>query len=140
MRRTAFRQTMNGSAWGLDAEYGLNALDAIGGSLADALYQWVREGRIGGGFFTALVENKLTETFNRADSVNVHKIGAAVQWLYNFAPCECQGSPIKVNRWIAAHDVRTATRDGFDWSGYLDSIYTGTWVDANELRIVEDDE
>lgn len=54
-----------------------------------------------GDFLTALMSNKLSETFARADEENVAAMNMWVKWFYNWAPSPCWGSPEKVKAWVA---------------------------------------
>lgn len=87
---------------------GVEALEAIGGAVADSMYLWLRDGRGGGSFFTPLLLNNLRLTIVSADSINKPKIEACVRWLYQYAPGDSLGSEARLDAWGEAHDEHRA--------------------------------
>lgn len=53
-----------------------------------------------GGFLTAVLSNKLVESFAKADQINQENMLNFVMFLYNEAPSECWGSEEKVDQWL----------------------------------------
>lgn len=67
-----------------------------------SLQRYIERGTPVGGFLTALLENNLKETFARADDENRATLYEYVQWLYQYAPSGCWGSPERVSDWLKA--------------------------------------
>ena len=53
-----------------------------------------------GHFLTAILENDLLDTINRADEDAIKIIPELVKYVYNELPMECWGSPEKVKSWL----------------------------------------
>lgn len=53
-----------------------------------------------GGFLQAILCNDLKEAMGRADGSNRRRVFEYVEWLYNFAPASCWGSPEKYRAWL----------------------------------------
>lgn len=53
-----------------------------------------------GGFLQAVLENKLVESFGRADDDNRRVMWEWANWLYNYCPIPAWGSSEKVAQWI----------------------------------------
>lgn len=53
-----------------------------------------------GDFGMAVLSNDLKEACIRADNINRVRLFETVQWLYNYAPSQCWGSPDKVAAWL----------------------------------------
>lgn len=58
-----------------------------------------------GHFGTALLSNDFMGAANRADSENLACLGQWAQFLYNYVPNGCKGSPERVSEWIASGGV-----------------------------------
>lgn len=54
---------------------------------------------LGGGFFTAIINNDLVEAFGRADNNNARLMNVYANWLYNVAPSDSWGSEEVVKEW-----------------------------------------
>lgn len=68
--------------------------------MRDGVELYVMHGIPPGSFMTAVLSNDLKEAFARADDQNTAAMRGWVQFLYNFTPSDCQGSPAKVASWI----------------------------------------
>ena len=66
----------------------------------DAIYRYVEDGILPGGFLTAVLENNLRESMGRGDFENIAAIFPIVDILYNYAPANCWGSPEKIEKWL----------------------------------------
>ena len=61
---------------------------------------YLEEGIKPGSFLTAILENNLTESIARADSVNLANLINWARFLYDELPMGCWGSKEKVKKWI----------------------------------------
>ena len=66
-----------------------------------AIKRYIVNGIQPGSFLTAVLSNDLKEAFARADSENSAAMQGWVQFLYNYAPSGCWGSPGRVSDWLA---------------------------------------
>ena len=66
----------------------------------DALEGYVLYGRNVGDFLTAVLSNDLRGSVDRADHINQHALPRYVQFLYNYAPANCWGSPQNYRDWL----------------------------------------
>jgi hypothetical protein len=64
-----------------------------------AMLRWIENGINPGSFLTAVLENNLLEAYGRADYINQQRMKDYMQYLYNYAPSGCWGSPEKVAKW-----------------------------------------
>lgn len=71
--------------------------------LVDGLRRYIEEGIIPGHFLTACLENDLSDAIGRADAYNLSLLPNIVRWLYNEAPGDCWGSPVRVLAWHEKH-------------------------------------
>lgn len=81
-------------------------LESYKGVPADTLHsinEYVQTGQPIGGFLTAVLENNLVQSFNRADDRNIAAMFDIVSYLYNHCPMDCYGSPDKVEAWYRKH-------------------------------------
>ncbi len=76
----------------------------------EAITAYVETGRSVGGFLTAVLSNELLQAVERADEENTAALVGWVQFLYNYAPGSCWGSPTAVEDWYANHERRRAER------------------------------
>jgi len=53
-----------------------------------------------GGFLRSVLENNLMESFMRADNQNREDMFEICNYIYNFLPADCHGSPERVDLWI----------------------------------------
>ena len=60
---------------------------------------WIERGRMGGGFFEALVSGDVTGALDHADEINRANFDALRNWLHWEAPAVCWGSREKVRAW-----------------------------------------
>lgn len=67
----------------------------------EALINWAKIGNQynHGSFLTALVSNKLMESFSHADQVNLYSMLEIVKWIYLNLPVCCYGSVEKAESW-----------------------------------------
>lgn len=72
----------------------------------DGVKSYVERGQRVGDFLTRVFENKLVESFGRADDINRGRMRDYVMFLYNDAPMECWGSEEKVKKWIDQGGLR----------------------------------
>lgn len=68
-------------------------------SLQLGMKLYIERGILPGGFLTAMLENNLVKTFERADRKNRVMVFEYLSFLCNEAPATCWGSPGSVNRW-----------------------------------------
>jgi hypothetical protein len=66
----------------------------------DTLERYVEHGCPTGGFLRAVLENKLVESFSRADTENKKALEDIVYYLYNHIPHEAWGSEENCDTWI----------------------------------------
>ena len=69
---------------------------------------WVEYGLEGGGFFTSILHDSLSEAWYRADEINREHLAEWGQWLCGEAPANCWGHADTVNAW---RDARKPQRD-----------------------------
>lgn len=72
----------------------------------NSLLAWVNEGRGGGHFITAILENDLKNVFARGDEENVAELRNIVMWLYNRSPMICWGDPERVKVWAGHRGLK----------------------------------
>jgi hypothetical protein len=58
-----------------------------------------------GDFLTAVLSNKLVESFGRADEHSTRAMWSIVNYCYNVLPSPCWGSPEKVKAWLECRRV-----------------------------------
>lgn len=75
---------------------------------ADGIANWVVYGVHPGGFLTAVLQNKLMETIQRADSTNFSHIYDIVNFIYNKIPIGCWGSEERMEFWVPLVDLDEA--------------------------------
>jgi len=63
------------------------------------IIRWIEEGGYLGDFLTHLLSNDLFLAFHHADVANTDAMKCWVEYLYNFTPGGCWGSPEKVKAW-----------------------------------------
>ena len=63
------------------------------------LDRWIQHGIKPGDFLTAVLENNLRATFERADDKNSQNVPAYLAYLYNECPADSWGSKEKVAAW-----------------------------------------
>ena len=68
--------------------------------MTGAMRRYIEHGISPGHFLTALLSNDLRGTFQRADEENSAAVGNYVQFLYNYAPSGCWGSPERFDAWF----------------------------------------
>lgn len=74
--------------------------------LREGILAWAMDARPVGNFLTAVIENDLREAVARGDENSLTGLKGLVQFLYNYAPSPCWGSPAKVEAWRACGGVR----------------------------------
>lgn len=67
--------------------------------MKESIDAWVEYARPTGGCLTAILENNLSESFNRADENVSANMFSIVKYLYNKCPSECWGSKERVKKW-----------------------------------------
>ncbi len=73
---------------------------------------YVEKGIKPGRFLMAVLSNDLKEAFGQADLVNRALLFEWASWLYNNCPHEAQGSPEKVQAWLAKGGLEGLGEDG----------------------------
>lgn len=68
--------------------------------MQEGALSYVMEGIKPGGFLTAVLENNLVRSYERADWVNTASMGEWAQWLYNSCPMPAWGGEHEVKDWI----------------------------------------
>lgn len=66
----------------------------------DGLIRYVEDHIEPGGFLLAVLKNDLKDACAKADDINQRALFNIVNWLYNWAPEVCWGSPVRVEAWI----------------------------------------
>lgn len=69
-------------------------------ALLASITNYVHDGVPPGGFVRAVLEDKLVESYNRADETSLAAIPALAHHLYNNVPSQAWGSKEKVDAWI----------------------------------------
>jgi hypothetical protein len=64
------------------------------------IQRYVMQGVPPGNFLTAVLENNLKESVNRADAQNQEALVNWVIFLWNYVPAGCWGKPERVEQWI----------------------------------------
>lgn len=72
----------------------------IPGYMHDSIEEYVQLGVKPGDFLCAVISNNLKEAVMYADDINLSNLPAYVNYFYNYAPLECWGSRIEMERWI----------------------------------------
>lgn len=78
-----------------------NHIELIPPHLRGGLERYLHHGILPGGFLQAVLENKLKESFERADGTSRAALGDIVHYLYNYFPMAAWGSPEQVQEWTA---------------------------------------
>ena len=68
--------------------------------IKESLDRYVKDRIPPGDFLMAVLKNDLTEACGRADVFNKMNLHMIVEYVYNFMPHECWGSPEKVKAWL----------------------------------------
>ena len=66
----------------------------------EGLKRYVKDKIPPGGFLTAVLENNLLNSFQRADGENRQAIPEIVYYVRNHLPANCWGLPEKVKKWL----------------------------------------
>lgn len=74
--------------------------------MRDGAQLYIEHGVEPGGFFRAVLENKLVESFGRADDINRKAMFVWASWLYNECPQDAWGSAEKIDAWIASKETQ----------------------------------
>jgi len=64
-----------------------------------AVKNWVKYGRPGGGFLSAMMEHNVYDAIGRADLENQKAIVDWVKFMHNYLPGGCHGSEKTVSEW-----------------------------------------
>lgn len=95
-----------------EAEYIAERIDAgsylIPGHMVGAVKRYIINGIPPGSFLTAVLCNDLREAYARADDENAASMMGWVQFLYNYAPYGCWGSPEIYSDWLARAQEQAA--------------------------------
>lgn len=67
---------------------------------AQGLKRYVEDRIPPGGFLMAVLENRLLETYQRADGENRGVIPEIVNYIYTHLPYDCWGSKKAVEKWL----------------------------------------
>ena len=70
--------------------------------MQDGMRRYIENGIPGGSFMTAVLENNLVRAFGAGDMMNQANMKSWAEFLYNYAPSQCWGSPVKVEEWCRA--------------------------------------
>lgn len=100
-----------------DARYASHAAEveqgfarlAVPPHLIDGLRRYALDGGYVGNFLTAVIDNDLREAVSRGDDNSLAGLKPIVQFLYNYCPAPCHGSPAKREAWQACGGVRGYT-------------------------------
>lgn len=65
--------------------------------------RYVDHGCPTGSFLRAVLENDLFEAVAKADQYNRHLLADICEYIYNYTPATCHGSPEKVAAWLKFH-------------------------------------
>lgn len=79
----------------------------------EALDRYANEGKMPGGFLSAVLSNNLAESFKRADASALENLPHILAYCYWEIPDVCWGSPEKVGEWV--HSVQSAAVR-LDWA------------------------
>lgn len=74
--------------------------------MRDAVERYIEYGIEGGSFLNAVMSNDFKGAIGRADSTNLLYLKQWAEYVYWYAPSECQGSEAKVRAWIARGGLR----------------------------------
>jgi len=66
-----------------------------------AINDYVLRGIPPGGFLEAVLEDRLVESFNRADIRNTEAMPHIVWYMYEIVPIQCRGSREAVSAWLS---------------------------------------
>lgn len=69
-------------------------------NVRDSLDKYAADRIPTGGFLQSVLENDLVGALGRADPDNKQDIAEIVQYIYNFLPHICWGSPERVKKWL----------------------------------------
>jgi hypothetical protein len=78
------------------------AFERVPVHMREGLRLYVDEHIEPGSFLRAVLENNLSLSFQRADSINRYALFDIVSYLYNWCPMDCWGSPERVEKWLKA--------------------------------------
>ena len=67
---------------------------------------YISDGIFPGGFLSAIIENDFVRAAGAADVDNMANLPAYANFLYNYAPSPCWGSPEKMAVWISHNGVK----------------------------------
>lgn len=68
--------------------------------MQEGVLRYIEKGERPGGFLTAILQNDLMGSANRADERNARCLHNYAKFLFNYAPPACFGSTEKVEAWI----------------------------------------
>ena len=80
---------------------GVHGFETLPGHMVQGVCDYIIFGLPPGGFLTAVLSNDLKMAFGRADEQNQHAMRRWVMFMYNEMPSQAQGSPEKVDEWMA---------------------------------------
>lgn len=83
------------------ADWKQGLMDGIPGHMWGAVERYVLQGIHPGGFLYAVLCNDLKGAFMKADEVNIRHMKQWAQFMYWDMPSDSQGSPAKVEAWMA---------------------------------------
>jgi len=73
---------------------------AVPDYMQEGLKRYVEDRIPAGSFLSAVLANNLVEAVGMADVNNMANLPAYANYLYNYAPSDCWGSPEKVKAWL----------------------------------------
>ncbi len=77
-------------------------LTLIPSQMHGAVERYLMQGIPPGSFLTAVLENDLVGSFGRADGENLEAMKGWADFIYNYLPTGCHGSPEVVDDWITS--------------------------------------
>jgi len=74
--------------------------------MREGVKRYIEEGCEPGNFLSAIIQNKLKESFQYADDININKIRDFVQYFFSHAPAICWGSEERMENWIKRQGLK----------------------------------
>ena len=105
------------SSTSLDSEdhtYDYIHYDKLPPQMIDGTRRYVEQGVEPGGFFYAVLCNKLVDAYGKADQTNTYAMREWASWLWNECPSAAWGSEEKVAAWIAKGGLRRVPQEDTD--------------------------
>jgi len=74
--------------------------------MIDGVVRYIVRGHAPGRFLTAVLCNDLMGALRRADDTNRDRLWSYGNFLHNYAPSDCFGSPAKFKAWVESGGVK----------------------------------